>query len=380
MEKVSVLLIGIGGYGENYLKEFLEKDIPDAYVKGIADPFAFKSPFYNEIVANGIPVYSSPEEFFLKSGKADLAVISSPIHTHYRYIVTALDNGSNVLTEKPVVISVAKMKELVAKESASKGFVAVGYQQCYARDVLALKKDILDGLFGRPLRMRSLRLMRRGDKYYSRSGWAGKLACHGEYVFDSPLANACAHQVQNMLFLCGSSMDESADVAGLDGVLYKGRPSIENFDAAALKIHSENNVEMYYYTAHCLDAKKIGPIGTYEFENGTIEEDCGSFIAHMNDGSVKDYSLIDKGDRMQKLYDAINGVKTGERPHCTLQSAIPHVKTVILAEALPVYLRYDAVRKSEGDDGYYAIPGLEEEYLDCYRNWKLPEKHKTDLF
>ncbi len=377
MDKVTVLLIGIGGYGENYVKEFLEKDIPDASLKGIADPFAFKSPYYEEIQKRGIPVYASPEEFYLKSGKADLAVISSPIHTHCRYIITALDNGSSVLTEKPVVISIEKMKDLVEREKKAPGFVAVGYQQCYARDVLALKKDILSGVFGRPLRMRSLRLMRRGDKYYSRSGWAGKLSCHGEYVFDSPLANACAHQVQNMLFLAGDTLDSAADVSDVDGVLYKGRPSIENFDAAALRITMANGAEAYYYTAHCVDAKKIGPIGTYEFENGTIEEDSGVFIAHMKDGSVRDYSAIDKGEKMQKLYDAIEGVRTGERPHCTLEASIPHIKTVLLAEDLPVYLRYDAVRKSADDDAYYSVPGLEEEYLECYRNWKLPERHKA---
>lgn len=377
MYKVSVLLIGIGGYGENYVKEFLENDIPDAYLKGVADPFAFKSPYAAGLEKRGIHIYASPEEFYMKEGSADLAVISSPIHTHCRYINTALENGSNVLTEKPVVISVSKMEELIEKEKNSKGFVAVGYQQCYARDVLALKQDILDGVFGSPIRMRSLRLMRRGDKYYSRSGWAGKLSCHGEYVFDSPLANACAHQVQNMLFLLGGTMDDASDIESLEGVLYKGRPSIENFDACALKIRTAVGIDAYYYTAHCVDSTKVGPIGTYEFENGTIEEDSGVFIAHMKDGTVRDYSAIDKGHKMQKLYDAIEGVKTGVRPHCTLEASVPHVKTVLLAENLPVYLRYDAERKTINDDSYYAIPGLEDEYLDCYRNWKLPETHKA---
>lgn len=379
MDKVSVLLIGIGGYGENYLKEFLQKDIPNAYLKGIADPFASKSTYYDEILNRGIPIYASPEDFYAKSC-ADLVVISSPIHTHCDYITTALKHESSVLTEKPVVISTAKLQSLIELEKTSKGFVAVGYQQCYARDVLTLKQDILDGVFGKPIRMRSLRIMRRGDKYYSRSAWAGKLSFHGEYVFDSPLANACAHQVQNMLFLTGTAMDDASDISDVQGVLYKGRPDIENFDACALRITLTSGVPTYYYTAHAADAKKIGPIGTYEFEKGSIEEDTGTFIAKMKDGSIRDYSKIDKGLPMQKLYDAIEAVLSGIRPHCTLSASIPHVKIVIMTEKLPVYLRYDAVRRIIEDDAYYAIPGLEDLYLDCYRNWKLPETNNNEIF
>lgn len=375
MGKVKVLLVGIGGYGENYISEFLNADIPNAELAGVADPFIFKSPFKDEIERRNIPVCSSPEEFYLRYGSVDLTVISSPIHTHCGYILSALAHGSNVLTEKPVVISLEKMDELIAAEQKSGCFVAVGYQLCFSPDVLQLKKDILSGMYGRPVRMRSLRIMRRGDKYYARNGWAGKLSCHGEYVFDSPLSNACAHQLQNMLYLLGSEMEASADVSSLEGLLYKGRPSIENFDAAALKVKTDGGIDLYYYTAHAADEKKLGPISTFEFEKGVITEDSNSFVGTMNDGLEIDYSRVEKGKKMQKLYDSINCVSSGCRPYCTLASSKAHVKAVLMAEDLPVYLRYDAVRKMDEDgDYYYSIPGLSQMFLDSYRNWKLPQR------
>lgn len=376
MSEVRVILIGIGGYGENYIKEMLNEDIPHAVLSAVIDPFIHKSPYYKEIVNRGIPVYKSPDSFYLNGGRAELAVISSPIHTHYDYILTCLKNGSNILTEKPVTVSIEKMNDLIEAERKSGLFVAVGYQLCFARDVLALKRDIIEGRFGKPIRMKALRLMKRGDAYYSRTGWAGKLKCHGEYVFDSPVSNACAHQIQVMLFFLGSEMRSTGTVERVDGVLWKGRPSIENFDAAALKIETAEGVPLNYYTAHSLDEKKVGPFIELEFDNGVIKSENDDFIAYMKDGTIVDYREVEKGKRLQKLYDAIEAARGGEIPYVTLATSLAHIKCVLECEKLPVYFRYDAEYKDDEGDGYYAIPNLAKSYLESYDSWSLPETWK----
>ena len=81
---IKVLLCGMGGYGENYIKEYLTRDVLGSVLVGVADPFASKSPLYEEVKGRGIPIFNSPEEFF-SSSSADLTIISSPIHTHYPY-------------------------------------------------------------------------------------------------------------------------------------------------------------------------------------------------------------------------------------------------------------------------------------------------------
>ena len=375
MDRVRVLLVGIGGYGENYIKEFFEHDIKNAILVAVADPFIEKSSYKDQIRDRQIPVYRSPEAFFLSGGKADLTVISSPIHTHYEYILTALGNGSNVLVEKPVTISVEKMERLIEAERKSSLFVAVGYQLCFARDVLELKRKVLSGELGNPVRMKALRMMRRTDKYYARTGWAGKLACHGEYVFDSPVSNACAHQIQVMLFFLGHDMESTGNVKSVDGVLYKARRDIEKYDAAAICIHTDENVDLYYYTAHCLDEKKVGPLIEMEFEKGVIKSCDDNFCVEYNDGRIEDYSSHAKGERLQKLYDSIDAVLSGTRPVVTLSTSLAHIRCVIETEKLPVYLRYDAERKiAEDDDGYWSIESLKDEYFNAYDNWTVPER------
>ncbi len=375
MDRVRVLLVGIGGYGENYIKEVLDKPKDDYVVVGVADPFIAKSTYKDEIEKRNIPIFSSPEEFFDEGRKADLTVISSPIHTHYSYILTSLDNGSNVLCEKPVTISKERMEKLIEKERETGLFVAVGYQLCFALDVQYIKERINKGEFGKPLRMKALRMMRRGDKYYSRTGWAGKLSSHGEYVFDSPLSNACAHQVQVMLYLLGKDKESTGECEKVEGVLYKARPSIENFDSAAVKITTTEGVPLYFYTSHSLDEKKIGPIMELEFEKASIKSADDNFTIYWKDGRVEDLSPLDKGDRLEKFYASLEAIKNGTRPAVTLKSSMGHITVVLETEKLPVYLRYDAEYKTlEDGDGYYAIKGLREEFLSLYSQWALPNK------
>lgn len=369
---VDVLLCGMGGYGENYVKEYLTQDVRGSRLVAIADPFAAKSPLYQDVVARHIPVFESPEAFF-RDHHADLTIISSPIHTHYPYIMTALSHDSHVLTEKPVCFNLQQIDEM-ASESARRGkFVEVGYQLCFSRDVLALKRDILSGVYGRCLRARTLRLMRRDDLYYARNGWAGRLYAHGEKVLDSPFCNACAHQAQNELFLLGPAMDETAVVDRVEGVLVRVRPTIENYDTAAIRMVA-GGVPLYYYTSHAVDETKVGPYSTYEFEHGVVEEKDGGFVGTLSDGTVKDYRTVDKGSRMEKLYEAVRCAEEGDTPVCTLKTAREHTRAVLLAQELGITdLSAHAVKKTD-DKGsaYYTLDGLTSCLTASYDAWSLP--------
>ena len=373
---VKVLLCGMGGYGENYVKEYLERDVLDSTLVAIADPFASRSPLYEKVVEKGIQVYSSPEEFFAQE-KVDLTIISSPIHTHYPYVMLALEHGSNVLTEKPVCFNLTQIEEMEKKSRETGLFVAVGYQLCFSRDVLALKKDILEGLYGKARRFKTIRLMRRNDIYYSRSSWAGALDICGEKVYDSPFTNACAHQYQNMVFLLGKEMDGSGESVSVEGGLYRVRPNITNCDTAALKFVTTEGVELYYYSSHAVDEAKVGPFSILEFENGYVEETDKGFIGHTEDGKTIDYTSIYKGERLEKLWESIRCIEEKRTPVCTLKTAKEHTRAVIMAQEKGVV---DLTGKGEArvDDKnstYYTIPGLGKALQEAYDSWTVELDH-----
>jgi predicted dehydrogenase len=376
-ERIKILLAGICGYGENYVKELLTADHPAIEVSGVADPFAGRSPYIAEIQSRHIPVFNSVEEYY-QNHTADLAVIASPIHTHYQYTMSCLNHGSNVLCEKPICGDVDQIKTLVKREKETGLFVAIGYQLCFARDILALKQDILDGIYGKPLLLKTMWLPRRNTRYYRRNKWAGMIRYGGEKIYDSPLGNACAHQLQIMFFLLGGEINRSAELSEADARLWKARPDIENYDAAAVRLKTTAGTELLFFAAHCVAEKNLGPVGEFVFEKGSVYLERGQeidFVARFNDGREKSYAHIDKGRPFQKLYDAVESVSSGKPPVCTLEAAKVHTRCVDMVQNFPINKPGPGKlihSNTDPEDEYYYISGLSDVFTKNYNDNELP--------
>jgi predicted dehydrogenase len=288
----------------------------------------------------------------------------------------ALERGSAVLCEKPVCGDEGQMEKLEKRERETGLFAAAGYQRCFYRDLWAFKKDIMAGLFGRPRRFRLLNMPRRGQRYYARNAWAGKISFDGVQILDSPLQNACGHELQLMLFLLGDGPDTAAAPASLEARLWKARREIENFDAAALKVRTSGGVELYFYTAHCVGSS-AGPLGEFQFEKARAVYGGDERISvFFNDGTVKDYNDIERREtHMQKLFDCVEALRGGQRPRCTLKTARPHLDCVLKAQEFPVIPVPEGRVKSfteKGEEFHYA-EGLAESFRAAYDSFTLPE-------
>ncbi len=381
-----IMLAGIGGYGDNYLAELLDHPAGNICLSGICDPFAAKSPRYAQIQAENIPVYASPDEYFAEQKKSGLetglTVIASPIHTHYGFMKSALIHGSSVLCEKPPCTVLGQFGELEALEKGTGLFIGVGFQQCYARNIQEMKKDIASGLFGKPVMLKSLRLMRRGKSYYTRNSWAGKIGSGDRLVLDSPLNNACAHEFQNMLFVLGSQPDSAADVENVTAKLYRANPDIENYDAVALRACAvcgdgtkALRVPVYYYAAHCVEEEKTGPFNQYVFEKAIIEFDGGFYAKDIVSGKlIKDYRIIDAGLRLQKLYDCIGCAKDAAKPVCRLKTCYAHMKTVHMVQESQIkqISGSSLVTFNTETDSFYAVKNLGSIFTQHYNSATLP--------
>ena len=376
IERPRVLLVAVGGYGVNFLNEMTQRDT-GADITGIVEVMPAIEERCPVIKERSIPVFPTMDAFYA-AGSADLAVLASPIHLHTQMVITALEHGSHVLCEKPLCLTEAEAHEMEAAAQKAGRFLAVGYQFDYQRDVWALKKDILSGRFGRPLRMEVVHAMRRGRKYYTRNTWAGTIISDGHEVFDSPFTNACAHYFQLMTFLLGNDMRSACGITGVTAELYRGNPKLENFDTAAMRFETDCGAPIFYYTSHALYAKKLGPWGVFEFENATVTFGQGSttFKAVLNDGTEIDYSTVHPGERMQKLYDAVECVKHGGKPICGTEAEYPHIRAVRLVQACPVkdVAEENCYIVEEDGDVFRCIRGLEEIFESSARSWKLPSE------
>ncbi len=371
-----VLLVGAGGYGALYLREMIGHDT-GADIVGICDVSADIQQKIPVIREKGIPVYDSLEAFYAKD-TADLAIIVTPVHYHTEMTQTCLAHKTNVLCEKPLCLTMAEAEGMLEAAKAAGKFLALGYQLNYRHDVLALKRDILSGRFGQPKRLSIYHCYRRGSKYYARNNWAGRIRADGREVFDSPFTNACAHNFQMMTFMLGDSLRTACDVTSVEAELYHANPNIENYDIAALRFLTTGGVPLLYYTAHPIQSVDLGPCGVFEFEKGTItfHTEKPSFKAVMQDGTSLDYSLINAGSPMQKLYDAIDCVKNGGEPVCGVAADMPHIRAVRMVQEQPVrHVRADLLcTMKTDDDTFLYVRGLEDIFANCARAWALPSE------
>jgi predicted dehydrogenase len=376
---VNVALVGICGYGASYLNLLLDAPPSDGYrLVAVVDPQAARSVRIGEVHDRRIGVHADLPALFAAQ-HVDLTLICTPIHLHASQTCAALMHGSSVLTEKPLSTTVEDGARVELAEARYGQFVAVGYQWSFSRAVEALKRDVMAGVLGRPKRLSAIAMFPRGDNYYGRNAWAGRITSErGERVFDSPLNNAAAHYLHNMLYVLGATRETSDTPAWVEAELYRAN-GIESFDTAALRCRAACGAEVLFYTTHAV-AERIGPVCRFEFEHAVVEYDHGAggrFVARVDDGRIVDYGQPER-DRNAKIWQCIDAVRTGAPVACGPRAAMPHTQCVAAARAssvvvdFPLDLRRRGVAQGEGPMTW--IDGLSEGFVRSYKRGILPSE------
>jgi predicted dehydrogenase len=306
-----------------------------------------------------------------------LAIIATPTHLHAPHTCLALAAGANVLCEKPLAGSLQDAAKMAAAERESKRFVAIGYQWAFSDVMQSLKREILRGTFGRPKRLKTLVYFPRSSSYFTRNAWVGRIkTVSGEQVLDSPVNNATAHYLQNMLYLLGSSRQTSASPRVVQTERYRAN-AIENFDTAAMRVITECGVELLFYTTHAVP-DRIGPICEMEFEDATVTFDGGrrsSVLARFRNGAVRNYGRCEI-DHTDKIDQCIDSVRSGISPACGIPAAIAHTLCVIAAHdsPSPIHTISEQFHRpiGAGNDVLLTIDGLSDAFQRCFHQDVLP--------
>lgn len=377
-KKVSLLIIGAGGYGNSYLNSILSKiDTERFAIKGVVDPNPSTCRYLEDLKNLRVPFYKCMEEFYANN-TADLAIISSPIQFHLSQSCYALEHGSNVLCEKPICATIQDALKMIDARNKSGKFLAIGYQWSYEDAILNLKRDILCGKFGNPKRLKTLVLWPRNRQYYNRSTWAGKVKdiC-GNWILDSVANNATAHYLHNMFFILGDKLDTSAYPISVKAELYRAN-NIENFDTCTIQAFTENSVEILFYATHAVKEQR-GPVFKYEFENGivTFEENSPEerkISAIFSDGSRKVYGTpySSESKKLWVCIDTIAGLE--DKITCNAETAIPHLLCINGSqESMSEIKKFpDDLIRIDPEKEITWVEGLFEVLSNCYKNATLP--------
>lgn len=378
--KVKILLVGIGGYGGLYVNEVLNpKNSDKMELAGIVDPYPQSCPRLSELTDICGQPYADMESFY-KERIADLAVISTPIQFHAEQIKTALKYGSNVLCEKPLCGDAADIEPLIMARRAAGRFVYIGYQWSHSKAINALKKDIMAGVYGSPVSLRTLVLWPRGVSYFKRgTGWAGKIySSDGKIIYDSVANNAAAHYLHNMLYVTGDSINRSRSVTQTTALLARAN-NIENFDTAIIRCTLDGGGDALFVASHAIHIN-VNPVFVYQFTAGRVTFSQDPLPASIDSknytpgriiGTTKDGATIDYGDPFafpaRKLHiavDAVLGKPSGEEL-CGIEAASQHTRVIntIQKNADIRNFRPDLIRHR--GDVKYAL-GLAERLIAVY--------------
>lgn len=176
----------------------------------------------------------------------DVLHICTPHHLHVPMAKAALSRGVHVFMEKPAAILAEDFSALVSAEEASGLHVGVCFQNRYNPPVQYVRNAIRNGQAGRIRGARAFVTWKRGEQYYTGSGWRGQKATEGGGV----LMNQSIHTMDLLVFLLGAPVSVEASMHNRH--LSK---TIEVEDTAEAYIRFQNAAALFYATtAYCTDA------------------------------------------------------------------------------------------------------------------------------
>jgi len=375
-DPVKIVLAALGGYGQYYLNTLLD-GIPQGTVElvGGVDPYPERCPRLKELTERQVPVYDSLARFY-DNYQADLAVIASPIHMHAAQSSTALQNGSCVLCEKPVAATIQEVDTLIRTRDQSSRWIMIGYQWAFSAAVQKLKKDISNGVFGRPLRLKSLCFWPRDYGYFQRNEWAGKqMTADGQWILDSPANNAMAHFLHCMLCVFETRPSQNDRLFDIKAELYRAY-NIENFDTCAVRIRSGQEIEFLFIASH-VTREETGPLLDFEFEKARIRYDAQSGFRALTESAEEiQYGFPDVDPQFLKLFRAIEQIHHLRKIECGLESARNQTLCINgMQESMTKIKPFpgEQIRFDEFENRLW-VSGLSEALLNCYERFALPSE------
>lgn len=228
-----ICLIGAGGYGRTHLNTARQMEAEGlACLQDVIDPKPQEHwDWYHQRLGRQVRWHKSWEEFITQGALPDCFIIAAPIPWHLHYAKLAHATGAYVYLEKPPVPLLGQLEELIDLQREAKR-IQIGFAFPFTRQSEQLREWLSSGRLGEIRHYRILCNHPRGDTYYQRASWAGKLWSQGEPVFDGPATNALAHRIHDLLCWEAWRGGGSNDPEYLIGELYRARP-IESYDISS---------------------------------------------------------------------------------------------------------------------------------------------------
>lgn len=146
MKKLNVGIIGAGRIGQVHAKS-ITYHIPQAKIVAISDIYYEGA----EKVAESLGIPNAYEDYheILNNPEIDAVLICSSTDTHADIAVEAAEAGKHIFCEKPVDLTVAKIKKVIAAVEKAGVKLQIGFNRRYDHNFAEIKRLANDGKLGK---------------------------------------------------------------------------------------------------------------------------------------------------------------------------------------------------------------------------------------
>jgi UDP-N-acetylglucosamine 3-dehydrogenase len=141
LERVNVILVGVGRMGRNHLR--VTKESPHFHLRAVVDPA-----LAGQEVA-GVKAYRSLDEVPVDDYEA--AIVASPTETHHAVALALLNKGKHLLLEKPLAVTVDECNAIRDLAAQKRLKVAVGHVERFNPVVRKVLDIIKSDFIGTPI-------------------------------------------------------------------------------------------------------------------------------------------------------------------------------------------------------------------------------------
>jgi predicted dehydrogenase len=153
MQPIKAAVIGCGWAARNIHIPYLKKD-KDVRLIAVCDVNVEVASKTSKLF--NIPKFYTDLDKMLEQEDLDLLHITTPLHTHAPIAIKAIEHGCNVLTEKPMALSVQEAKEIVAAVSKKRVKFCVVHQDLFLPVVEKARSMMENGSLGRLIAVRTI--------------------------------------------------------------------------------------------------------------------------------------------------------------------------------------------------------------------------------
>lgn len=243
-KKLRVGIVGTGWIAEAHIAKY--KEMEDVEIVAGCDLIPGKAEkFFKTWGVEGVHCYENDLEMYAKEN-LDAVSVCTYNATHAECAINALNNGVNVLLEKPMCVTTEEAVEIMRAEKKSGKILSIGFQPRFDNDMKLVKEVVQSGVLGKIYYIQTGGGRRQGIPFpfgttfiQKDTGVIGAMGDIGCYSLDMVL-NAVGYP--KPLTVTGYTSDFSGKNPNYSGYVKAGHPeyadifAVDDFAAAFVRL------------------------------------------------------------------------------------------------------------------------------------------------